>query len=252
MNDSQESWPHVAYIETDRFCTDCGYNLRNQKVLRHSELHILLCRCPECGKHHAASDSTTIGSLWTRRFARMGLALWVLTLVIVGLAMCFVETVVMIGTLEEMTRYNYQVGGIGTPTRVLRDLNTEHFVFFSFLGLLSLINGVLMGGGAATFCYHWRRSRYLLLVLVTALLPSLITVAIWQTQTPHLLEIGLKTVATHAALFLAGGTFGALWGRSIARLVVRAILPSKYWQALSDLWLVDNKKMPPPKEIGVG
>ncbi len=248
MTETQNNWPAVSFIETDRYCTECGYNLRRQTVMRHPDLQILVSRCPECGRHHSASDSTTIGSMWARRLGRLGVAAWVLGLVLVILWMGFLETLLMYGTLDEMTKYNYNRNFTGMPNLILKDVTLEMYAFVAFLGFLSFVNGMLMGGGAVTFCYHWRRRRYYMLILVISLLAAAVINSLWALEAPHLIAFGFKTISVQTGLFILGGGIGIMWGRSISRLIIRAALPPRFWPILGDLWLIDKMELPQPKD----
>lgn len=66
-----------AYLETDTFCVECGYNLHAQPVTRDERLGIFICRCPECGRFHPAGTGVTATSTWLRRFATALLGIWV-------------------------------------------------------------------------------------------------------------------------------------------------------------------------------
>jgi hypothetical protein len=68
----------VAFVEIDRYCEACGYNLRTQAVRRDPRTQVLLTRCPECGRHHPAADGTTAARAWVRRFSPLLLCGWVL------------------------------------------------------------------------------------------------------------------------------------------------------------------------------
>lgn len=67
----------VGVIETDTFCARCGFNLHTQKVWRDERLGILVCRCPECGGHHAVGSESSVGRKWMQRFATIGVMIWV-------------------------------------------------------------------------------------------------------------------------------------------------------------------------------
>lgn len=84
--------PAVAIIETDAFCEGCGFNLHTQNVWRDERLGISVCRCPECGRHHAAGMRTTAGSAWARRAALAGLVAWLVVQLafVVGVFFSFV------------------------------------------------------------------------------------------------------------------------------------------------------------------
>lgn len=75
---SETPSPPVGVIETDAFCDGCGFNLHTQKVWRDDRLGLAVCRCPECGRHHAAGTRTTAGNAWLRRAALAGLIAWLI------------------------------------------------------------------------------------------------------------------------------------------------------------------------------
>ena len=91
----------IAVIETDAFCEDCGFNLRTQKVWRDERLAISVCRCPECGRHHAAGMRTTAGSAWARRAALGGLVVWLIVQLafVVGVFFAFVGFAALLNPL---------------------------------------------------------------------------------------------------------------------------------------------------------
>jgi len=56
----------VGTVELDRYCTHCGYNLRQQAIRREPRTHLLLCKCPECGTFEPANTLTTATRSWFR------------------------------------------------------------------------------------------------------------------------------------------------------------------------------------------
>lgn len=250
MNRTRDKWPIVAYVEVDRYCAECGYNLRQQAVTRHPDLDILICRCPECGRHHAAMDATSIGSLWLRRVGRLALIVWTLGLVAAVLGLGFGEGGLMYGTLDGLTRYQRLAVSSGETklTIVVREMNDEDYAILTLFGIFSLASGALLGAGAATLCYHWRRRNYYVLVLVIPLLAAAVVFTLWTIEAPDLTEWGLRLIGGHAGLFIMGGVAGVLWGRPVARATIRAALPPKYWPVLCDLWLIDQKPLPQPRD----
>ncbi len=248
MNQTNDNWPTVAYIETDRFCTECGYNLRQQTVMRHPDLDILLCRCPECGRHHAASESTTIGNLWLRRVGRLGLMAWVMGLLAAVLGLGMAESGLMFGTLHELTSYRYQYDSTRELILVIREFNRGLFAFVTIVGVLSFANGAILGVGVVTLAYHWRRRRYFLLVLVIPTLVAAVIFSMWCVEAPHLMSFGLVFILGHVGAYILGGGLGVTFGRPLARAAIRAILPPRFWPVLGDLWLVDQKPLPQPQK----
>src|SRR4051812_19229538 len=79
MEDHPPTARGVSVVETDAFC-DCGYNLHGQVVWRDEGLGILVCRCPECGRHAAAGRFTGIHSAWLHRLSMALVILWVMFL----------------------------------------------------------------------------------------------------------------------------------------------------------------------------
>src|SRR5689334_10785837 len=71
--------PHQRHqqMEADAFCETCGYNLHGQPVARDERLGLMLCRCPECGRFHAAGKATTGASLWLARVAAGAMGFWI-------------------------------------------------------------------------------------------------------------------------------------------------------------------------------
>src|SRR4051812_11718852 len=64
-------------LETDAFCSGCGYNLHGQDVSMDERLAFLVCRCPECGRFHPAGANTSANSIWISRFCTILLVVWV-------------------------------------------------------------------------------------------------------------------------------------------------------------------------------
>lgn len=67
----------VGVIEMDAFCEGCGFNLCKQAVWRDERLGLLVCRCPECGKHQSGQGRSTVGTVWLSRLATAALVGWV-------------------------------------------------------------------------------------------------------------------------------------------------------------------------------
>jgi hypothetical protein len=93
-----------SVIETDTFCDSCGFNLFTQPVWRDDRLQILLCRCPECGRHQPAQNKTTVGNIWLQRLGTFGLILWV-GLVLAVVTALFFGMMGMHAVAEEMLTF---------------------------------------------------------------------------------------------------------------------------------------------------
>ena len=95
---------------------------------------------------------------------------------------------------------------------------------------------------------HWRRVAYLSLALVLPIIAGVVDVAIWHDEAPHLLGWGLNYMAAHCVVQVLGGLVGVVFGRPLARGVVRIILPPSIRPRLAYLWHADGK--PPPTRPG--
>lgn len=95
-------------MEVDAFCDGCGYNLHGQRVERDPRLDLSVCRCPECGRWHAAGKGTSASSVWLSRLGVFLIAGW-------GLAV--LGAVLALGTFMGLSGYLHLEGF--TTTRLL-------------------------------------------------------------------------------------------------------------------------------------
>ncbi len=79
----------ISVVETDTFCESCGFNLMTQRIWREETLGLLVCRCPECGRHHSAQSRSTAGTVWMHRLGTLGLMIWGLVVLLVVAGMYF-------------------------------------------------------------------------------------------------------------------------------------------------------------------
>ncbi|MFH1748349.1 MAG: hypothetical protein ABIG44_15055 [Planctomycetota bacterium] len=97
--------PTVAYVETDRYCDNCGYNLRTQAVRPDPRTGILLSLCPECGSFLAARDNVTAGRAWLRRLGTMLVLIWIPMVIGGAIGLWTAQVGVTFGTFDELTTY---------------------------------------------------------------------------------------------------------------------------------------------------
>jgi hypothetical protein len=71
-----------------------------------------------------------------------------------------------------------------------------------------------------------------------------IVTAVWHAEAPHLLWWSLPYMAAHTSAQLLGGLTGIAFGRPLARLAVRIILPHSIRPRLAYLWLADELSYP--------
>ena len=270
--------PAVAFVETDRYCESCGYNLRTQPVRRDSRTRVLLCRCPECGGFQPGRDGVTAGRGWLQRLGMLGLFAWIVTLLGVGFGLGAAQVGFTFIPLEELTRYRQVVipapaqsqpaGGSttmtmisgqrititqsGTTTTHRREVRETYPYYRAFMALMhasSFTLGFLLSLMAVVVFHHWRRWGYLVPALFVSIVTGMLTWYIWSIDCPHLLDWAESIIARQSAAHLAGALTGILLGRPFARLLVTLMLPSKIRQVLAFLWHADGK-LPPSVRAG--
>lgn len=271
--------PPVAYVEMDRYCDGCGYNLRTQPVRVDARTGLLLCRCPECGRFHPARDATTAGRVWLERLGRLLLFTWILTILggTIGLGAAQIGATFI--TLEELTRYRQVdlnppgaaptpttnpastssqmisvtpagriVVNTGNPTMTWRREVVDDLPYYALL--ITLTHGLSFGLGfllallAVVIFHHWRRWGYLVPVTLVPIIAGVIVWLVWREDVGHLLAWATPFIVRHAAAHLVGGLSGILLGRPLARLIVSLTLPPRIRQVLAFLWLADGKQPP--------
>lgn len=262
----------VAYVETDRYCESCGYNLRTQPVRRETRTRVLMCRCPECGGFQPVREGVTVGRVWLQRLGTLGLFAWIVTLLSVGLGLGAVQVGLTIIPLDELTTYRKitipapvqpQTVGGGTTvtiagqriaitqpaatTRYRREVHQHYPYYREFMALMhasSFALGFLLSLMVVVAFHHWRRWGYLVPALSVSIAAGTLTWYFWSIDCPHLLDWGTSIIARQSAAHLAGGLTGILLGRPFARLVITLMLPRKLRQVLAFLWLADGKDPP--------
>jgi hypothetical protein len=258
--------PHQKHgvIEIDTFCTGCHYNLHGQVVSIDERLGFPVCRCPECGRFHPAGVGVTASGVWLRRWAAGLLLIWVLMVIVGTLAIAGLMAGIdgsSIGeyetwhaaTREEMAQAGVIVAGAG-PFSVVEirpwtsRLNQEDIPWLPMvlMSIGSCALGLIAGTLAVTFLWHWRRRRYLALLLLP-LAPAVFVDTVFRLDTAFALvrvqcmqRIGWQVSAASVGVLL-----GIWFGRSVSRTIIRIIIPPKPRQALAFLWQVDGKTLKP-------
>jgi len=276
--------PAVAYIETDRFCDGCGYNLRTQPVRREPRTDLLVSRCPECGRFQPARDGTTAGRVWLRRLGTLLLLVWIMTVLGTGFGLAAAQVGLTLVPLEELTVYRrvtipapnsptsapgvapvspsgspgvviqsgtivIQPGNVTATTtttyrREVRDRVPYYAEFVTLLRGLSFALGFVLAMLAAVVLYHWRRWCYVVPVVVVSVGAAVLVWYIWRVDQPRLLGWATPHIIAQAAAHFAGGLAGILLGRPLARLIATIVLPPRVRQVLAFLWLADGKQPP--------
>ena len=271
----------AALIETDRFCEKCGYNLRTQPIRRDPRTDILLSRCPECGGFAPARDGATAGSVWLQRLGTLGLFIWIILILSLCFGLGMAQFGVTLGTLEEMSYVDWNAGPIvpatqavtlpggqiqitnngvttvySTPSsgrisyrRIVRENMEYAGLFKALMHGFGFLAGFLMLMLLAVVLHHWRKWAYLFPAI---LVPALIGVGMyyaWTIDYPYLRDWAGQKIISLAAVNLAGGLTGVVFGRPFARLVCTLLLPRRSRQVMAFLWLTDGKPPPPAPRL---
>jgi hypothetical protein len=237
----------VSMVETDVFC-DCGYNLHAQPVWRDERLELLVCRCPECGRHAAAGRFTGVHSAWLHRLST--------TLVVVWVGFLLLTFLFLIGWtgawpgmhIERFVTYNPVTTVAGAvPTEYVLDFrqiesyeqrDVQHFVGLAVL--MAAINGLALGVAAAVFLWHLRRRVYLLALAPVPI--ALIVYFLWQDSrmTPAVGTWMVQRLLAYTALQSACVLAGIAIGRPVTRFVLQLLLPARLLQHLAFFWYRDR------------
>ena len=264
--------PPIAYIETDRFCDHCGYNLRTQAVRRDERTKLLLCRCPECGRLLAAQDGPTAGRIWLQRLGTLALFFWIMFILSAIFGLGAAQVGLSIGTLEELTTYQASsspqaatsqpaatqrviysqgsttiiqtLGSSSNVTRVPRQDYEGEILFRALVHASSFVLGYVLLLLLVVVCHHWRKWTFLLPAVAIPGILTYIGFLVWTFDYPELADWSLRILLGLNAAFLAGCLAGIVSGRPVTRTMVRLLLPPRLRQVLAFLWLADAKTLP--------
>jgi hypothetical protein len=241
----------LAYVEVDRFCDHCSYNLRGQPVRRDPATRLVLTRCPECGTFHPANNAATALNPWAQRIAILLWGGWILFCIAL---LCFSiggQFAVMGATLDELGRSNWRFHsyygnqrGIAPTDLEERWANERRFLRYAS-GLGSAVIGLVSVGLWTILFPHWRRWGYRATAIIAPGLCVLgVSLLIWFGEmrwVPDDVEVMLLAMFI---AHLAGGMIGSVIGRPVMRVVLAVFLPRRQRAAFAYLWMVDGKKPP--------
>jgi hypothetical protein len=241
----------------DRFCGDCGYNLRTLAVYRDEHTGIPVVRCPECGRFQPANHAATALRPWLDRLTAFVLVCWVLSIISAVGFLGMMQGALTYANLDELTVHGGStVQRIGNttvrtwsssygPLEVKQDVPYYAWFAVAMLGI-SFALGLSCAGLVVVACPHWHRAAYLALALSVTLAANAVVMVAWRVDAPHLMVWALPYVAAHAAAQCFGGLAGVMFGRPVARLIVRIVLPPGIRPRLAYLWHADGKPFPRP------
>ena len=245
----------ITCIELDRFCEDCGYNLRTQPVFRDAGTGIHVVRCTECGKFQPANDGSTALRPWLNRVTSVMLIVWMLAIVAIFFHLGLGEGAISYATLDELTMpAGSRIEKIGrTMTRTWSGSGPlevvdypDYRLFITAVTACSIGIAFVCGALAVVMLPHWPRAAGIGLVVALPLVAGSFVGLAWNYEAPHLLGWGLQYIGAHAGVQVLGGVIGVIVGRPLARLAVQILLPSGVRPRLAYLWLADHKPFPNP------
>lgn len=227
----------VGRIECDRFCDECGFNMRTAPVARDDRTGLLLARCSECGRVHHAAAATTAGRVWLQRLGTLALFLWMAAILGATFMLGVVETAMHAVTLEELTQYS--------PAGRIVDEDFEQYPAFMAVVLgVSALAGFVMVSLYACAAHHWRKICYAAIAVLIPMVPMTIAWRAWTWDAPHLEAWAWRYLLMHAMVQVSAGILGAIFGRAILRLLATVLLPPRTRTLLGFLWLADGKPIP--------
>ncbi|MCZ6651402.1 MAG: hypothetical protein O7D91_00010 [Planctomycetota bacterium] len=246
----------IAYVEVDRYCPRCAYNLRTQPVRRDGPTQLLVARCPECGAFDAVASAMTATKPWLSRLALLGLVMWILFLLWSIFCLSFAQGAVTFGTLGSFTTWQQipspmvTAGNSRFPyQRVLKPdyLTRDYYFIMSMATFGSFALAFLLVGMLVVVCHHWRRGVFAFFAVVHTFVVSALVLEIWQQDMPGLFEWGRKYIIGFTLVRLIGALLAVWAGRPLARLTVRIFLPPRIRSVLAFLWLADGLEPPRKK-----
>ncbi len=247
----------LAYLENDRFCEKCAYNLRGQPVRREPATQLLLCRCPECGSYAPANHVSPALNAWVRRLAMLLWGVWLIVCLylLVGVAGAMVACMVGVSDeLEHLSSRRYRDFSIPAPDaqdmqRHEKNLESKRTLVRA-LGLAGMTAIGLVGGMIWPVLFpHWRRWGCFVLAITYPLIAGAALLCLsWTGELkPPDDAATVWTLALMPVLAIAGGLVGALLGRPTTRLALSILLTPRPRAAFGYLWMVDGHKPPSAK-----
>jgi hypothetical protein len=222
----------LAQIEAELFCTKCGYNLHGQTVTRDARLGIFICRCPECGTFHPASQASSATSVLLGRLSVLLLLLWI------GVVLYLV-----VGGCVALCALQYETAFEAVMSHPYQRWSPDAKAMLVLCALVAFGLGVVI----AVALWHipakwspWIRLIPAAAYVLAMLIRSFEDPVRERGVLPSIWMAGAVALATQWLAMAAGLRFG----RGLARIVVRVIVPPKARQVLAFLWRVDGKIVP--------
>ncbi len=248
--------PIVAYVEVDRYCPKCAYNLRTQPVRRDGPTELLVARCPECGSFDAVANARTATKPWLSRLAMLGLLIWVLILLSSIFGLSLGQGAVTLATIEGFTTWQLvqvpsPMAGGTRPSheRVIKAdyLTRKYKRIIGLAGFGSFALAFLLVAMLVVACHHWPRAVFACFAVIQTFVVSAFVWEIWKYDQPSLFGWAQKYIIGFAIVRLIGALLAVWAGRPLARLTIRIFLPPRIRSTLAFLWLADGLEPPRKK-----
>jgi hypothetical protein len=191
--------------------------------------------------------------VWLSRGASILLVLWTCFLLGVGVLSAFALGGLQVGFVDT---YCWMQQGQTTAygsrwyyaTQVPPQMDPQNIPGWGAGTILCSIGaavGFLIGTLVVSLLWHWPRRRYFLLALLPALAAGVVLAAFFNDISYVMIH---RWCVGGTLMMLACQIVGMLlavrFGRSLARLIVRSIIPPKPRQLLAFLWRADGLVMP--------
>lgn len=227
----------IGLVESDRYCDECGFNLRGQNVFRDGATRLLLVQCSECARLHPANSLTTNArGSWFRRLSGALLLVWVVALLLMLFIAGVIEAAMQIATTEVLD--------LTQPVSNVPELASRHSLDLSLFAFMSFAIPAACMTLLSVAAHHWRWWGAVLAAIALPLIPAAIVHQGAHHSFPDSAHRMLPYFLAHTTIQIAGGVAGATLGRPLVRVLATLFVPPRARQALGFLWLADGK--PPP------
>jgi len=231
----------VSTVSDDRWCEQCGYNLRGQHVRRDERSKLLLVRCPECHTFGYANERSRLWQPWVRRVSSVALVIWILLCLWAAIALVAGQGAMGDMVLHEIQRSQHSAYR-GRPTAG----DPLQWFIWAMAGL-SFGMGLAAAWVMTTVMWYWKRQVVGGIVFTYPLIAMVINGLIWtfdDGMSTYLPDSPWVYLYPLAVTCIVGGVIGMLVGRMLSRQLVRWFVPPKLRHLAAFLWEVDG--MTPP------
>ncbi len=248
-SDSARAAPPLGFVELDRYCEECGRNLYAQPVNREEGTALLVARCPECGRHHAAAQTSTIAVVWLKRSTSIAVLFWMIA-VIAALMISWIPLAAM--QSEMIDTFTTESRRDNIHTRAYREPDDIVWEVAALLTTLTALIGFFQVFVLMVTAHHWRRWAYFIAAFALPAAPCVFfMLGFWYSERDHFAMV-LPFLLGMYGVAVAGALLAAAFGRVFGRLLIRALIPPRSRQVLAFLWVADGKPVPQARSRQAG